>query len=317
MSIITTGNSGALIRTDVWNDTLKERLTEKLMAQSFVTMVDMPDGNTLNIPSIGQFVAQKDYVDGTAIEFQSPDLGNFTFSITESDAVGFALTDGQKEDIHYATQALSKYMAEANRALEEQVEEEILKIINSNQTATDLNSINGAAHRFVASGTNDTLTLSDLRRAKYGLRKANVPLKNLIAIVDPSCEEALRTDADVSAAVQNTPRWSDLIADGFSDDLNFLIHLEGIDIYTSNFLPVVGAETVDSVVVANGVANYVFSADPSVEALMFGWRRMPEMEFERNANLKQDEYSGTQRYGTGLYREGGVCTILTDSTQAF
>ena len=141
MSIIDTNNSNALIRTNVWNDMLKERLTEKLMGQSFVTMVDMPDGNTLNIPSIGQFVAQKDYVDGNEVEFQSPDLGNFTFSITESDAVGFAITDRQKEDIHYATQALAKYMAEANRALEEQVEVEIMKIINSNQTASDLSLI--------------------------------------------------------------------------------------------------------------------------------------------------------------------------------
>lgn len=317
MSIIDTTNSGALIQTEVWNDSLKERFTEKLMAQSLVTLVDFGDGTTLNIPSIGQFVAQKDYVDGNEIEFQSPDLGNFTFSITESDAVGFALTDRQQEDIHYATQALAKYMAEANRALEEQVEVEIMKIINSNQTASDLNLINGAAHRFVASGTNDTLTLKDLRRARFGFRKANLPLGNVIAVVDASCEEALRSDGDLSAAIQNTPRWADLIADGFSDDLNFLGHFEGIDIYTSNFLPIVGAETIDSVAVANGVANYVICADASVEALMFGWRRMPTMEYTRNGTKKQDEYTGSQRYGTGLYREAAVCTILTDSTQAF
>lgn len=317
MSIIDTTNSGALIRTDVWNDTLKERFTEKLMAQSLVTLVDFPNGNTLNIPSIGQFVAQKDYVDGNEIEFQSPDLGNFTFSITESDAVGFALTDRQQEDINYATEALAKYMAEANRALEEQVEVEILKIINSNQTASGLNVINGAAHRFVASGTNNTLKLKDLRRAKFGFRKGNLPLTNLIAIVDASCEEALRTDADLVAALQNTPRWTDLIADGFSNDLSFLGHFEGIDIYTSNFLPLVGGETVDSRTVANGVANYVIAADPSVEALMFGWRRMPSMAYSRNETKKQDEYTGSQRYGTGLYREAAVCTILTDSTQSF
>jgi hypothetical protein len=296
---------------------LKERLTEKLMAQSFVTLVDFPDGNTLNIPSIGQFVAQKDYVDGNEIEFQSPDLGNFTFSITESDAVGFAITDRQKEDIHYATEALSKYIAEANRALEEQVETEIMKIINDGQTASDLNTINGAAHRFVAADASDVIKTVDLRRAKYALKKANVPLTNLVAIVDPSVEESLRTDTDIQAAIQNTPRWADLIESGFSNDLNFLGSYEGIDIYTSNFLPVIGAETVDGDTVANGVANYVFSADASVEALMFGWRRMPSMAFSRNETKKVDEYTGSQRYGTGLYREGAVVTILSDSTAPF
>lgn len=317
MSIIDTTNSGALIRTNVWNDVLKERLTEKLMGQSFVSTVDFKDGTTLNIPSIGQLVAEKDYVDGNSVTFSSPDLGNFTFSISESDAVAFALTDRQQEDIYYAQEALAKYMAEAERALDEQVETEIMKIINDGQTASDLNSINGAAHRFVASGTNDTLTTKDLRRAKYGLKKANVPLTNLVAVVDPSCEEALRTDTDIQAVIQNTPKWADLVSSGFSNDLNFIGSYEGIDIYTSNFLPSVGSETIDSVPVANGVANYVFSADPSVETLMFGWRRMPNMAYERNESKKQDEYSGTQRYGTALYREEAAVTILTDSTQAF
>lgn len=317
MSLIDTTNSDVLIRTNVWNEVLKERLTEKLMGQSLVTMVDFKDGDTLNIPSIGQFVAQKDYVDGNSIEFQSPDLGNFTFSITESDAVGFALTDRHKEDVYYAQEALAKYMAEAERSLDEQVETEIMKIINSGQTASDLNSINGAAHRFVASGPNDTLTTKDLRRAKFGLKKANVPLSSLVAIVDPSCEEALRVDTDIQAVIQNTEAYSNLVTSGFSNDLNFIGSYEGIDIYTSNFLPSVGSETIDSVAVANGVANYVFSADSSVEALMFGWRRMPDMEYFRNSNKRQDEYSGSQRYGTALYREEAVATILTDSTQAF
>lgn len=287
------------------------------MAQRFVTTVDFGEGDTLNIPSIGQFVAQKDYVDGNQIEFQSPDLGNFTFSITESDAAGFALTDRHKEDVFYATDALSRYMAEANRSLEEAVEVEILKIINDNQTSADLNSINGAAHRFVASGTNDTLKTVDLRRAKYGLKKANVPLTNLVAICDPSVEESLRTDTDIQAAIQNTPRYADLITSGFSQDLNFIGNYEGIDVYTSNYLPSGISETVDSNTVSNGVANYVFSADPAVEALMFGWRRMPSMEYTRNAGQSQDEYTGSQRYGTGLYRPEAVCTILSDSTQAF
>lgn len=317
MSIIDTTNSGVLIRTNVWSDFLKERLLEKLEAQRFVSLVDFKDGTTLNIPSIGQFVAQKDYVDGNEIEFQSPDLGNFTFSITESDAVGFALTDAQQEDIHYATEALARYMAEANRALEEQVEVEILKIINDNQTASGLNSINGAAHRFVAGATNDTLKTVDLRRAKFALKKANVPLRNLIAIVDHSVEESLRTDTDIQAAIQNTPKWADLISSGFSDDLNFLGSFEGIDIYTSNYLPSGISETVDGDSITNGVANYVFSADPSVETLMFGWRRMPNMAYSRNETKKVDEYTGSQRYGTALFREEGAVTILSDASVTF
>ena len=314
---INTSNSGVLIESDVLSATLKDRLEEKLMGQDFVSMVEFGEGNTLRIPSIGQFIAGKDYVEGDEVKFQSPDLGEFTFTITEYDESGFSISDKVKQDTSYASQALAKYIAEMTKSLEVAVEVEIMKIINSNQTASDLNAINGAAHRFVASGAIDTLTTKDLRRAKFALKKANVPLTNIVAIVDPSCEEALRTDTDIQAAIQNTPRWSDLISSGFSNDLNFLGSYEGIDIYSSNYLPVVGAETVDSVAVANGVANYVFSADPSVETMMFGWRQMPEAEFFRNTTRKQDEYTATQRYGTGLYRPEGAVTILTDSTQAF
>lgn len=314
---INTSNSSVLIESDVLSATLKDRLEEKLMGQQFVTMVEFGEGNTLRIPSIGQFIAGKDYVEGEEVKFQSPDLGEFTFTITEYDEAGFAITDKVKQDTSYASQALAKYIAEMTKALEVAVEVEILKIINDNQTAADLNSINGAAHRFVASGSNDTLTTKDLRRAKFALKKANIPLTNVVAIVDPSCEEALRTDADIQAAIRNTPQWADLITSGFSNDLNFLGSYEGIDIYTSNFLPSGISETVDSVSVTNGVANMVFSADPLVETLMFGWRQAPTAEFFRNTTRKQDEYTATQRYGTGLYRPEGAVTILTDSTQAF
>ena len=55
MSGMNTTNSALLIRTNLWSAELKEILRDEMMAQRYVRMLDgFPDGNTFNIPSIGQ-----------------------------------------------------------------------------------------------------------------------------------------------------------------------------------------------------------------------------------------------------------------------
>ena len=50
-----TGNSGHLIRSEVWSSQLKEVLEDELMGQGYVNwMNEFPDGTTFTIPSIGQ-----------------------------------------------------------------------------------------------------------------------------------------------------------------------------------------------------------------------------------------------------------------------
>jgi hypothetical protein len=56
--------------------------------------------------------------------------------------------------------------------------------------------INGADHRWVGGycfNGNDTLGFKDFAKARFALKRANVPDTNLIAIVDPSVEYTFNT----------------------------------------------------------------------------------------------------------------------------
>ena len=52
---MTTGNSGVLIRSEVWSTQLKEALQDELNAQGWVNWLsEFPDGDQFTIPSIGE-----------------------------------------------------------------------------------------------------------------------------------------------------------------------------------------------------------------------------------------------------------------------
>ena len=83
MAGFTTNNTDHLIRSNLWTSDLKEVLLANLMGMKHVRMLtDFPDGDTFNIPSIGQAEAY-DYVEGQAIRYNAMDTGNFTFTITD------------------------------------------------------------------------------------------------------------------------------------------------------------------------------------------------------------------------------------------
>jgi hypothetical protein len=122
----------------------------------------------------------------------------------------------------------------------ERVEADILGLAaggaSGGQTASAVNAINGADHRWVASGTNETMSVTDFAKARYALRKANVPLVNLVAIVDPSVAYAMDTQTNL-VNFSNNPRWEGIVADGISTGMKFVRNIFGFDVYESNFLP--------------------------------------------------------------------------------
>ena len=70
-----TGNSGHLIRSEVWSSQLKEVLEDELQATTYVNwMNDFPDGDTFTIPSIGQAVTD-DYSENSAVQYRALDTG--------------------------------------------------------------------------------------------------------------------------------------------------------------------------------------------------------------------------------------------------
>lgn len=312
MSGFMTTTAPFLIRADIWSNKLKEVFLADLQAMKYVDMIsDFPDGNVLHIPSIGQAEVY-DYEEGQAIRYNMFDTGEFKFSITDYKASGTYITQKFKEDSMYASRLISQFVPKQSRAIAESMEAAILAIAPQGQTLSNLNTINGGDHRFVASGTGGRLTPQDFARAKYALQKANVPMTNLVAIVDPSVEYTLSTMTNLVNLSYN-PQWEGIVRDGMSTGIRFLFNVFGFDVYTSNFLVTGLSETINGVSVTSGVANLFFSTTGDALPFVGAVRQAPKVDSEWNKDYQREEYVTTARYGFGFYRPEAVVVILSST----
>jgi hypothetical protein len=184
-----------LIRSNLWSRQIKELLLDDLMAMKYVRVIsDFPDGDTINIPSIGE-AETADFQEGNAVKYNKMDTGNFTFQFDQYKYSANSISEKFKRDSFYAEDVISAFVPRQHRALMEAVETRIFERANAGQTASNLNTINGGDHRWVGSGTGESIALIDFARAHYSLTKANVPLTNLVAVVDPSVAYTLQTQA--------------------------------------------------------------------------------------------------------------------------
>jgi len=305
-----------LIRSNLWTSQIKEMFEDELMGIKYVDMIsDFPDGDTWNIPSLGQ-AEVSDYEEGKAIKYSAIDTGNFTFSITDYLSTATYIDNKFKQDAFYISQLMSKIPSKMQRALMKRMETDILAIGPEGQTASNVNEINGARHRWVGGGTNETMEIEDFARAKFALQKANVPMNNLVAIVDPTVEYHLSTLANL-VDVSNNPRWEGIITSGLTTGTRFIRNIYGFDVYTSQNLKLVGAETISGVTTAQGVANMFFSADSSALPIVGAIRQSPKVESEYNKDYQRDEYVMTCRYGFKLYRPENMVVVLTDTDRVY
>lgn len=310
-----TNNTDHLIRSNLWSSQLKEVLEDELMGTRYVDMItEFGDGDTLNIPSIGQAEVQ-DYAEGQAVRYTGMDTGNFTFSITDYKASATYITNKMKQDSFYMSRLVSSFVPKQHRAIAKVMEADIMSIGPDGQTASNLNTINGGDHRWVANGTNQVISVEDFARALYALQKANVPATNLVAIVDPSVEFTLNTLTNI-VDVSNNPRWEGIITTGHSSGMRFIKNIYGFDVYTSQNLKSGMSETINSVAVTSGVANLFFSATPDVLPFVGAIRQAPTVDSEYNKDLQRDEYVTTCRYGFKLYRPENLCVVLSSVTSA-
>ena len=69
MAGFSTTSNDHLIRSNLWSSQIKEVLEDELMGMKYVDMItDFPDGDTINIPSIGQHEVY-DYAEGQAVRY--------------------------------------------------------------------------------------------------------------------------------------------------------------------------------------------------------------------------------------------------------
>lgn len=307
-----------LIRTSLWSSQLKEVLEDELIGTKYVEMIsDFPDGETLNIPSIGQMEAL-DYVEGAAIQYTAMDTGNFQFTITEYKSSATYITNKFKQDSYYMDRLVSSFVPKQHRALMKALEIFILGRASAGQTASDPNTINGGRHRFVGSGTNQTLTLEDLARARFALEKANVPLTNLVGIIDSSVAYSLGTQANIMNLLSPMPTWGRITLEGASTGTRFAFSVEGFDLYISqNLTTNAAAETISGVTADAGIQNLFFSATSDVVPFVGQIRQPPKVDSEYNKDLQRDEYVTTCRYGAKLFRPENMVVVLTDTDQVY
>lgn len=316
---MTTANTGHLRRSQLWSSQLKDVLEDELTAQAYVRwMTDFPDGDTFNIPSIGDLPV-RNYAEDSPVTYDALDTGNFTFVINQYVSSGTYITKKAMQDMYYMSELVSSFVPKQARAIMEKLETDILALgaggASGGQTAGNVNAINGADHRWVGQGTSEVIAVADFAKALFALKKANVPDVNLVAIVDPSVEYTLNTLSNLTN-VSNNPMWEGVITSGLASGRRFVKNIYGFDVYTSNYLPKDQNETIGGVTTAAGVANMFFSASsPDLMPFVGAWRQMPEVDSEYNKDLQREEYVTTARYGLKVYRPENLVVVLTDTDQ--
>jgi hypothetical protein len=317
MSGFATTTIDNIIRANLWSSELKEVLEDELMGMKYVKMItDFPDGDTLNIPSIGQMEAQ-DYAEDQAVQYTAMDTGNFTFTITDYKQSGTYVTNKMKQDSYVMAQIESSFVPKMNRALMKTLEVDVLAVGPLGQTNADTNTINSGRHRFVGSGLNETIAVQDFARARYALQKANVPMTNLVAIVDPSVEQSLMTLTNL-VNVSNNPKWEGIVRDGISTGMQFKMNIFGWDVYVSqNLYTNTASEAIGGLTAAAGVNNLFFSAASDVIPFVGSIRQPVKVDTKYNMDRQRDEYVTTMRYGLKLYRPENLVVIVTDTDQVY
>jgi hypothetical protein len=306
-----------LIRSELWSSELKEILRDEMMAQQYVKMLEgFPDGDQFTIPSIGQLQVD-DYSEDTDVVYRPMDTGEFTFTIDEYLSSATYITKKAQQDSFYSAQLESRFVPEQERAIMAHFETTTLATPEAGITANSTASIDGIAHRWAGSGTGAFITVADFARARYALKKANVPDTGLVAIVDPSVEYTINTLTNL-VSVSDNPRWEGIVADGIATGMKFVKNIYGFDVYTSNYLKDAtdGALTNAAATPANvdfssvnGKVNLFFSTfeQPFVGA----WRQQPQVDYEYNKDKQRHEYVTTCRYGVKLYRPENMLRVIT------
>lgn len=314
MAGMTTDNTEFLRRSEVWSSYIKEILKDELQAQKYVNwLTEFPDGDQFNIPSIGQTQVD-DYSENEPITYRPFDTGEFNFVIDQYKSAGTYITKKAMQDGFYMAQLQAKFMPEMERAMMVDVENKIMAL-QAKQTAADANTINGKRHRFAGSQTG-AMGLEDFAYAKLALKVANVPMTNLVAIVEPSVAFYAETLTNL-VNVSNNPMWEGIVSSGITTGMRFVRNIYGFDIYESNYTDTIASEVLEeydgtSATRTDAKANLLFSAAPGVTPFVGAWRQMPEFDTEYNKDFQRYETVMTARYGVDLYRPENFVVCVGD-----
>ena len=313
----TTGNTSNLIRQELYSQVLLASFDDFVIDQSMFRdyTAEFPDGDTLNIDQIGD-VLWGDYYENTPVDYTAIDTSRLTLTIPEYRQDGFYITDKLKQDSWKSDRLFSERINLSAKRLREDMQSDLFRAANASQTPADQNLINAHAHRMAGSGTGGVITLEDIAYMKLSFDKARVPMTGRVLIMDASQEFVLNT-LDANVINVDNPMFQGIVNTGFAQNHRFVRNIYGFDIWVSDLLPRIAAETVDNyagtpVALTNAVANLAMClANDDCMPMMGVMRSTPAPEFKRNPDLKRDEWSTTARWGYGLQRPESLITLLT------
>ena len=313
MSGETTGNNGVLIDDDIQSSFIKQVLMDDFFASQWVDWLNefSSGSSTFRIPSIGEAVVD-DYVEEDAIKFRPLDKGEFTMVIDKHKTSGHYITDIAQEDLLYAAQLVAAIAPAESRAIAKELEKDILKL-QGGQTAADTNLINGNKHRFKATGASNVIAVEDFARAKLSLKTANASDMNLIAIVDPSTAFTVETLTNLSN-VSNNPMFEGVIADGMTNGMRFVKNVYGFDVWTSNYVDTIEAETLETTNIAGFAANIFLAADGENGPFKGAVARQPSFKSWRDEDREITKYNTSMRYGLKLYRPESLVVVPSNKS---
>lgn len=310
MALDTTNNS-SLIRTAVWANEVKDVLQEELMMDSHVRWItEFPDGDTLNIPTLSEMTV-RNYSEGAQVTLDDPTTGNFTLTIDKYYQSGFKIPEKFRHDSFYVSIAESNFVQKLTRALLEQKESDLANI-QSAQTATNPNTINGVDHRYVGTGTGEVITLADMQKAKLALDKAKVMRGNRRAFVDPSVTYQLQ---QISNVIQQDVYGGNAFVKEGMNGTAYVGRFAGFDIFESLFLDTAASEAITATAPNAGALT---GTDAHInmfvgeEAFIGAMRAMPDMDAWYDNNTRSDVYHVTMRYGVKLYRPESLVCVLSE-----
>lgn len=329
--IDSTWGSTHLQRNEIFSAQIKELLKDELIAQQYVRWLsDIPSDSIrteLKINSIGE-LAVDDWNESVSLPNRRMDTGQFTFKIDEFKGVKVPFTDHFFETSFQAGEVLARTPMEMKRAMDVYLETKIMELGNE-QTLNDSNVINTAKHRFVGAGDGSAvptnqLTPEDFAYAKYALKKANVPMTGMVAVVSPESEFYLSTLSNLTDISYN-PRWEGIVETGLLDTtgIRFIRNIYGFDVYVSEYLAENDGDedelttyNGDSVASTDGYStNMFFSiADDMVKPFVGAWGRTPRMVSWRDEDIETEYHQLTGSFGLGMYRPESLVSILTPNT---
>jgi hypothetical protein len=310
-------NSSSFIEAQQYSKFMLENLHDGFLPDNmFRNVSDFGNGTTLNIKTVGT-VALQEVSESTPLVYNPIDTGNVQMVINNYVGDAWAISDILRQDGSDIESLLASRAMESTRAFQEDAETRFLETCNNAQTAGDTNTINGFAHRAIATGSNKTLALADIVAMGLAFDKANVPAAGRVLLVDPVTAAVMSLHFTATYASNSNPKFVSMLETSFANEGRFVTNLFGFDIYTSNRLPALTATEAVSGgnAVAGDKANIAMCiTDDNCKPIMYASRQSPMAESERNKDLRQDEFIVTARDGFGVQRLDTLYVLFTDPT---